>query len=198
MIESWDKIMATGAKISLFMLATCFTAHGQLQESGVYLSKGDYLQHILTYRINCQNEKHKINLYDYWHKPSITVIHNGKKYVHLKKDIFGFQDCDNCVFRFFKSEEYRIAENGSIIIYTVERKLLPGQGFKKVTDYYFSKFLDSDILPLTTKNLQSVYSENRKFCNLLNGNLKTGDPWIYDKAHKMYKINYLFEISQKP
>ncbi len=171
--------------------------YSQANESGIYMNTADFTIHKLAYKIDCKTEKHTINLYDYWHKPSITVIHNGKKYVHLKKELFGFQDCDNSVYRFFKDQEYKLEEAGSITIYTVERASLPGQGFKKIKNFYFSRSIDSEIFPLEIKNLKIVYSENKKFCELLESTFQNEIISIYDKKHKKYKANYLYDISGK-
>ncbi len=182
--------------LSIVFFIFSIKCHSQINESGIYLSAADYKAHKLTYKINCNNEKHTINLYDYWRKPSITVIHNGKKHVHKKNDIFGFKDCNDAVYRFFKDEEYQIVETGNIIIYTIERRSIAGEGFKKITDYYFSKYSESKILQLNLKNLKSVYSENKKFCTLLDVSFKKDNIHLYNKKHKKYEVNYLFDVSK--
>lgn len=186
-------------KIQISTIAFIFfsvNGYSQANESGIYMNATDFRIHKLAYKINCKTEKHTINLYDYWHKPSITVNHNGKKHVHLKKELFGFQDCDNNVYRFFRDQEYKLEEADSITIYTIERASLPGQGFKKIKDFYFSRHIDSGIFPLDIKNLKTIYSENKKFGALLESTFQNERVSIYDKEHKKYKANYLYDISK--
>jgi hypothetical protein len=63
-------------------------AHSQINKSGVYLNVADYETKKLTYEIDCSEEKHKIKLNEFFNKPYITVVHNGYKYTHQKKDIY--------------------------------------------------------------------------------------------------------------
>lgn len=183
--------------LTIILFIFSIKCHGQINESGIYLNVADYKAHKLTYKINCKNEKHTINLYDYWHKPSITLIHNGKKHVYKKSDVFGFKNCNDAVYRFFNDEEYKIEEVNDIIIYTSERTSIAGKGFRKKIDYYFSKYTGGEIFQLDINHLKAAYSKNKKFCTLLETNFQKNDISFYDKLHREFGVNYLFDISIK-
>jgi hypothetical protein len=194
------KIVALKGKITLAiigLLLSSVVGHSQTNNSGIYLSLADYQKEKLTYEIDCSKEKHKIKLNEFFNKPYITVIHDGKKYSHQKNDIYGFKDCNNKIFRFYKNKEYQIEESGNIIIYSLERNETQGKGFKLVKDYYFSTAADNVINTLSVENLKRAFPDNHKFHDLLDENLKDGDASAYDSFHKMYKVNHLYQASLK-
>ncbi len=174
-----------------------FSVTGSAQStSGIYLNISDYNNQKLTYEIDCSVEKHKIKLNEFFNKPYITVIHHGEKYTLQKKEIYGFKDCNNRIYRFYKNNEYELAETGKIIIYTTEQNVTKGKGFSIIHVYYFSTSPGGEISPLTVNNLKNAFPKNHRFHDLLdqyfNGNNEISE---YDAFHKMYKVNHLLEAS---
>lgn len=179
------------------LLLFSVTGFAQKDRSGIYMNLTDYQNHKLNYEIDCNKEKHKIKLNEFFNKPYITVVHEGKKYTHQKNDIYGFRDCDNKNFRFFKNAEYQVEESDKIIIYSKERNETQGKGFKIVQEYYFSSTPGSEIMPLTVANLKNTFPDNHKFHDMLDENFKDGDAAAYDNFHKMFKVNHLYQMSLK-
>ncbi len=160
-------------KISLLLFFLTVATMGTKAKSlsGIYLNTNDYLNNKLAYQTTCNNEKHNPNIHVnnlFWDMPKIIVHNEGKKYYFLKDSIFGYKDCDNNVYRFYKNQEYKIAETSNICIYTRDLNTSHGKGFKIVTQYYFSKDIDGDILPLDITNLKDVYKNNIAFLDLLD------------------------------
>lgn len=173
------------------------TSYAQVDKSGIYLNLVDYQKQKLTYEINCNNEKHKIKLNEFFNKPYITVVHDGKKYTHQKKDIYGFRDCNNKVYRFFGNDEYQLEESSGIVIYSKTRNETQNKGFTVVKDYYFSSSPGGEIGRLTIGNIKRAFPDNHKFHDMLDVNFKNGDASLYDDFHKMFKVNHLLQMSLK-
>lgn len=169
----------------------------QVDKSGIYLNVADYRNQKLTYEIDCRNDKHKIRLNEFFNKPYITVVHDRKKYTHQKKDIYGFRDCDNNLYRFFGNDEYKVEESKEIIIYSKNRNETQSKGFTVVKDYYFSQSPNAEIRRITIGNLKIAFPNNHKFHDMLDENFKNGDASMYDDFHKMFKVNHLLEMSLK-
>jgi len=169
-------------------------------ESGIYMSTADFKNNKLTFESGCARGKHSlsIHLHDFfWNMPYITITEGGKKNVLKKSDVYGFRDCDNEVYRFYKNTEYRIAEAGNIYVYTQERNIAQSKGYKVINDYFFSVSASSEILPLTICNLKNAYSGNDKFLDLLDQYFGGSEVNEYDNRHKTFKINYVFAKSMK-
>src|ERR1035437_2356215 len=93
---------------AIMILSTGFYAKSQ---SGIYMNLSDYKNNKLTYEMECAKQKHNqnIHLHDFFgHMPTITVNYDGKKYTLKKNEVYGFRDCDNEVYRFFRNEVYHI------------------------------------------------------------------------------------------
>ena len=195
------KIMVLFAFI-LFISGNCFsqTTSRTIVYSGIYKTSRDFKEGRLSYTVNCDSSSGKIKLDHFFSSKYVSVTRNKTKYKLRKDSVFGYRDCKGYDYRFFKNYnyEYQIAEAKSIVIYVV---LLPdqsfsGKGIKLVKSYFFSKTLNSDILPLSLSNLKMVFADNVKFCNMLDGESNSDkDISIYDEAHKMYRINYLLTQS---
>lgn len=164
--------------------------------SGVFLTWHDYKNNKLTYEINCDSSKEKIKLNDFFSQQNMEVIQNGNKIKLNKDSIFGYRDCKNKEYRFYKShdKEYLIIENKTIIVYQsyVSVPVSSGKTNQLVAEYYFSRDLTSDILPLTITNLKKTFPDNIKLHNQLDMEFNsTKEVSKFDSVHKMYKINYL-------
>ena len=166
--------------------------------SGVYLTVADYKQGKLTLPVNCQTEKHRIRLNDFFGRASLDVIHNGQKHTFQKDSIYGIRDCDSKDFRFVSREEYQILESRAINIYEklVTTTSTTGKGIRSVETVYFSLRPDAELLPLTVANLKKALPDDRTFHDRLDESFRLdSDAAAYDPTHKMYKVNHLLQTA---
>ena len=188
-------------KLLLFLLILVMKfSFAQKQDSisyrGIYIDSLDFKAGKLSYSMNCDLSSGKIKLNHFLCKGYIDVV-NGNKKVQLNKDsIFGYKDCKQKDFRFYKEcdHEYQIEENKTMVIYIADVPVTPsnGKAIQLVPHYYFSVTLDSEIIPLTIKNLKKAFPDNRKFHDKLDTEISSEKDLVsYDEVHKMYKVNYL-------
>jgi hypothetical protein len=168
--------------------------------SGIYMNSHDYITGKLSSSFDCKSSG-KIKLHHVFASKYTVVISAGTKTRLFKDSIFGYHNCKNEDYRFYKShdEEFRILENKDIIIYSSYVRASSPNGKKNdlVLTYFFSKTIDSEILPLTLGDLKQAFSENIKFQNLLDLEFKGGQlPLTYLMKEKMYEINYLLSKSK--
>ena len=175
--------------LSLFSLTTLFAF---AQNSGVYLSASDFASGKLTYGINCSTEKHKIMLNEFLNQDYITVVHDKQSHKLLKKEIFGYKDCDNLTYRFAEKSHYVILNpTEQILLYKHAIKGSKNQPAE--VHYYFSVFGAGEVQALTLMNLKKAFPENHKLHDALDAEFKTDDQLSeYDTFHKMYKVNRLY------
>lgn len=166
--------------------------------AGVFLTHADFKVNKLTYEIDCGVEKQKIKLHDFFTKPYFDVYFKGEKQTLQKKDVYGYRDCHNDIYRFFNNLEYQLEERGNINIYSLEQNVAYSRGVAIEKVFYFSARPDGEIELLTPENLKSSFPDNHKFHYALDEAFK-GDADIsaYDKLHKMYKVNYIYETALK-
>lgn len=165
------------------------------QESGVYLSASDFTSGKLTYGINCATEKHKIKLNEFFNKDYITVVHNNVPNKLVKKDIYGYKDCDGVTYRFINNNHFTILNPAeSMLIFKHTTRASKNQ--EAVNLYYFG-FAGSDVATeLTLGNLKKADPENHKFHDALDAEFKSdSDLALYDSFHKVYKISRLYSNS---
>jgi hypothetical protein len=181
------------AALSMMLCPVCSVS----AQSGIYNTAADYSNNKLTYETQCSTSKNNnIRLHNYFgYAPYVTVVAGGIKHRLKKSEVYGFRNCNNEVFRFYKNKEYKLSEAGHICIYTAQQNITQGKSFKLVNGYYFSTSFTGPILPLTYGNLENAYAGNEKFCELLEQFSGTNDASAYDSRHKTYKINYLFAKS---
>jgi hypothetical protein len=164
--------------------------------SGIYKTARDLKDEKLSYIVNCDSSSGKIRLNHFFSGKRVDVKQNGKEYSLSKDSVFGYRDCKGKDFRFHggNSRDYKVEEIKGLIIYSalVNDPNYTGKGIKLVTAYFFSKDLNSDILPLTAKYLKQVFQNDTRFCNMISS---LGDITSYDETHKMYTINYLLTQS---
>jgi len=179
----------------MFLLAANFV-FAQNQISGIYRSSEDYKDGKFSNTINCNSTSEKIKMNHFLSRKNIVVV-KGKNEICLNKDsIFGYRDCMQNDYRFYKNynHEYRIVENKNIVIYIADIPIPTSDGRRTqlVPTYFFSTNIQQEILPLTIINLKRMFPENIKFHSLLDieFNDKKNIP-TYDEIHKMYKVNFL-------
>jgi len=184
------RILFLCAIFQLGYLEICAQISGAVSYSGIFKTQQDFKDGKLSFRINCDSSSGNIRLHNFFSRKYVSVIQNGKENKLSKDSIFGYRDCKGIDYRFHKNYEYeyQIIEDKSIVIYSalLQDHAYTGKGIKMVIAYFFSKTLDSDILPLTVANLKQVFPGDARLCALSDNDMAA-----YDDIHKMYKINYL-------
>lgn len=181
------------------MLVLSVQAAAKKQE-GIYMNAADYKDNKIAYENDCVTGKrhHNLHLHDFfWNSSYITVVTNGARHKLKKSALYGFRNCNDEVYRFYKGDAYRLAEAGGIYIYTQTRNMALNKGFKIVTVYYFSQSADDGIVPLTLCNLRGAYRNNEKFLEALNEFCGGHTAEEYDAEKKTFRVNYLYANSTK-
>lgn len=169
-------------------------------QSGLYLNAEDYQNGKLTLP-NTSGKSHKIRLKNFWGSRYLEVEHGGQKYRFHKDSIYAYQDDKGKVFRFFKnySNEYRLLENKSLVIYSMDETDTRGKGIKRVTRYFFSTSLKEHIVPLTMENVKNAFPDNHKLHDELDKYFKKDQELtVYDNRHKAFRINHILESILSP
>ena len=164
--------------------------------SGIYLSSNDYSEGKLSFTFSC-NTSGKIKLNDFLSSAYVDVITDGKKIKLNKDSIFGYKNCKNETYRFYKKhdEEFLILENKSIVLYVSYVRVSSNDGKinNLVRAYFFSKTESSEIIPLTIQNLKHAFPGNVKFHAMLDAEFGSEEALsTYSANDGMYKVNYLF------
>lgn len=181
-----------------FALTQKNTAQTAPINSGVYITKDDFINNKLSQEADCQNDKEKFKKHDFFSKAQFTIINKGKKITYLKKDIYAYRDCENTVFRFYNNQEYEIMETKAIYIYAKRKIVIVGEDIERDPVYYFSKGATGDIIELSVANLKQSFINNQVFHNLLDAEFNPRNPVeTFDATHKMYEVNYLYSQSVK-
>lgn len=165
-------------------------------ESGVYKTADDFRNGKLSLGANCDNQKHKIKLNDFFNKDYITVIHEGKEVRFKKNSVYASKLCDGSIYRFFGgNDQYEIINPEEQIIIYKKAKLISGKGTRTpLVNYYFSKDASSSIEELTIMNLKNAFPDNHAFHDAIDATFKSNaDLASYDNFHKMYKVNWLLK-----
>jgi hypothetical protein len=193
--------------IALILMFSVLNSTGQekekIKEKGnycLYKTLEEYNENQPVCIIYRDSSKEKIRFYSLFPRPYIDVVKAGKKYRFFKDSLFAYRDTDNKVYRFYKNNDrfYEISENNSLVIYSADVPVVSTSG-KIVhfeTQYFFSKKLSDDILPLTAKNLKRAFPDNLKFHELIDLSIAEGNPVsAFDKVHKAYRVNELLTKS---
>ena len=166
--------------------------------SGVYISKDDFIKNKLTQEADCQNDKEKFKKHDFFTKAQFTIVNKGKKITYLKKDIYAYRDCENIVWRFYDNKEYEIMETKALYIYAIRKIVMVGEDIERDPIYYFSYGATGNIEKLTIANLKEAFKQNKTFGALLDNTFNAKNTIeAYDTTHKMYEVNYLYKQSIK-
>lgn len=131
----------------------------------------------------------------------IEVVKNGKDIRYNKDSIFGYEDEKGRDYRFYKiyNDEYQILENLDMVIYVTYSPTHAPKGVSQpmMPYFYFSKSVNTEIIPLTLPNLINAFPENHNFHHELEDEFKKGRPLsTYDEANKMFRVNYLLNLSK--
>jgi hypothetical protein len=138
--------------------------------SCIYISAREYKQSKPSF--NCDSLCVNIRLNHFFSGNYIIVQCKGKKYRLNKDSIWGYTNGKSEHFRFYKShdEEYKIIDTGKIVLYSYPVIIWSGNGrfIRSEQRYFFSKTIDSPILPFTTLELKRAFPENLKFHDMLD------------------------------
>jgi hypothetical protein len=168
------------------------------QSGGVYATYDDFLHHKLLYEINCNSAKGRLRLNEFFNSPKAYIRINGEKYVFKKNDVYGYLNCRNESYRFFKNEGYRIIDTAGFFLYYQYKteQAVKGKGAVKTDICYFSTKGDNTILPLTIDNLKKSFPDNHRFHYAIEVMFKSDkDLLAYDNNLKMYKLKYIYHQS---
>jgi hypothetical protein len=178
------KLMIILPLMALFIL----NAQAKSQTIGLYLTEQDYLNHKLSYSTG--NDKIKVG--GLFETNYVILIHDGKKEVLKKNEIFGYSK-DGQDYRFFNNAEYRILSNKGLSIYSHTTLVQQGKGPKPTELYYFSSGLSSPIQQLTLANIRSTYAKYPKFVYSVESLFKSDNELAaYGNNNEEYKIAWLY------
>ena len=164
---------------------------------GVYLSIDDFKSGKLTYDIDCNKEKQKIRLYDFFAKPYFDVWYKGEKIRLMKNQVFGYKNCLDKTFRFYENMDFQVVEIGGICIYSQEQMVLADKAGKVGISYFMSANPGGPIKVLNTNNLKDAFPENKVFQKMVDTKINSVNIADYDSLQKTYKINLLLKESLK-
>jgi hypothetical protein len=142
----------------------------------------------------------KILLHHFNSSHYLDIVQSEKKLRINKDSTFGYRDKTGKNYRFYKmyNDEYEILENVNLVIYVIYNPTHTSKGISPpyIPSYYFSKTLDSDIFPLSIRNLKKAYPDNIKFHDLLDTEFTDGKAVsAYDDVNKSFKVNVLLKKS---
>ncbi|WP_144913807.1 hypothetical protein [Mucilaginibacter frigoritolerans] len=166
------------------------TSNAQKQQSGLYLTYNDYVNHKLSYTAD------KIKKNEFIGSKNVTVVGNGKKTVLAKDQLFGYHDADNKDYRFQDGKAYQIVDTTGFYIYSYDKLVQQGKGPKPTKVYYFSKKSVDAIQPLTPENIAVAFPKNTKFKNMVELASKSDIKLdAYDAQSNEFKIKELYSES---
>jgi hypothetical protein len=186
---------------ALFLISIVITHAQNSSINGIYLNSHDYEAGKLSLIFQC-NSSDQIKLNDFLASPFVDVTIAGKS-IQLNKDsIFGYRNCKNEAYRFYKKhdEEFQILENKGIVLYLSYTQVISNNGKTShvIPSYFFSRTPDSEIMPLTISNLKRAFPDNIRFHDMLDTEFGSGEALsAYSSTNNMYKINYLLSQSNR-
>jgi hypothetical protein len=181
-------------------LGTAFSQTSSSANAGLYKDQHDFDQHRLSYQLNCNSRDNEIKTNNFFESPRLTVKMNDKKMVLLKKDYFGYHDCNGKDYRFHDNQLFEIIDTVFFYLYrhTALEPNAGGKGYSTHTRYYFSKKGSNLLELLTQENLEDAFAQNDKFRYALQDYARNNKGLMdYDPYLKSYKIKYLFAASLK-
>ncbi len=170
-------------------------ANSQQDQSGVYLSQGDFENNKLSYATNTASETSKIRFNEFFDKPFITVNQDGKREQLFKDEIFAYKNKGN-IIRTSNFTAYNFAGKGVIWIYYKDLNVSQGKGIRKERKYFYSTSGSGEIIPLTIFNLKKSFPDKHLFHDFLDAQFRRDSELsLYDSFEKKYKVNHLLETT---
>jgi hypothetical protein len=160
---------------------------------GIYLSAKDFTDCKLSH----SGQNSKIKVHETFKKDIVEVKCNDSLLTFKKKDIFGYRDKNGQSYRFSQDVVYPILNPCETIVLYKKTTGMDTKSSEAVDTYYFSKDAFSSIIPLSLRNLESTFANNKTFVELLEVHFADNSNLLeYDNIHKMYKLNRLLELSK--
>ncbi len=188
----------------ILFLPTClgiiFTASLAIAQSGIYLERKNFEKGITDYQIPCVTKLSSSDQYNFYRKNYLNLSPNENIKKFKKKDLWGYRDCRNINYKVINNLHYQILENDAMVIYklafTTKASYLDFT-IGIIPEFFFSKELDSEIMPLTEENLNEIYKGNSKYLQALQKYLNSTYSCLhcYDTYTKTYIINKLLKQS---
>lgn len=169
-------------------------------QSGIYIEQKNYEKGFTIYQIPCISKFSNSDLYNFYHKKYINLSAAEEPKRFKKKDIWGYRDCKGFDYKIENDLHYQILENDEMVIYKLS--FPHGATFQEFSmgihpKYYFSKNLDSEIIPLTLENLSKTYKANSKYLKAIKNYLNANNClYCFDTHTKSYIINKLLKQSR--
>jgi len=188
------------AVVGLISIGSIFS-QALSNKSGLYMTASDFSSDRLTYEINCVTEKHKIKTSDFLNTKTVKVTHRDSTIKLAKSSIWGFLLCDGKEYRIYQNKEYLIKDKGAITVYQITEKSQTSPKRNQTvskTMYFFSEDANSPLKGLTLKNVETSFTSNKKFHDLIDLQFKSdADLLIYDDYYKMLRLNHIYNESLK-
>ena len=118
---------------------------------------------------------------------SIVVrLKNTQKLVLPPDAIWGYQDNDNTIYRYYDGDFYMVRQLDTLVIYS--------RRVGKSTCYYFSQGRNGELLSLNCKNLKKEFSGDTCFLDKMDNGLKWYQDYSsYDDKTKSYRMIEFFK-----
>jgi len=196
--------MKTNFIKAIFIIAVIFIGPKLFAQSntgnitGIYVNEDDYINHKLSYTCACSATQDFIKLNDFLPSSQINIKQRDKKFTLLKKNVFGYQACNNKNFRFYNNKMYEIIDTAGFYLYSSLEADNSRKAAFAVKKYFFSKHASSPIQLLDHQNLEQTFVSNARFRYAVSAYLATDKNLAeYDSYSGTFKIKYLFLQSLK-
>src|SRR5580658_9754806 len=105
-------ILLLGCTLNAISQTTAPSSH-----LGLYKNEDDFNLHKLSFEHNCQFKDGAIRVNGFSESPRLVVTADEKKTVLLKKDYFGYHDCNGKDYRFYHNQEFEIVDASMFYVY---------------------------------------------------------------------------------
>ena len=131
---------------------------------GIYRTPGDRQARTLSLAIQCSKEPHKLKPGFIQDRSAIKIEHEGETRRYLRRDLYGYRDCNGVEYHFFEGKPYELVNPGEPVpIY----RMYEWVGKQRMTLYFFSGEDVEAIQPLTLDHLRREFSDEALFLERL-------------------------------
>jgi hypothetical protein len=162
---------------------------------GIYLTAQDFKSGYLSF--SKKDDSCKVRVRSASERKKIKIKCGGTVRYLNKDSVYGYKDKEATVFRFYHRTCYKLKNpDEEILLYEVQVSN-PDKYEPAIVSYYFSRDFSSPVYPLTINNVLRVFSENKRFTNMVELRYKyDSDLLEYDSYHKKNLLNCLLETSK--
>jgi hypothetical protein len=188
-----NKVKKIGVLALLLITVNASAQDGSSKITGLYKNEDDFALNRLTNQIDCVSKGESIKVDNLFTASSnILIKENGKKYTVPKSAYYGYRDCNNKAYRFIGNTVFEIVDTAGFYMY--KRSFVTGgKGGTRVTQYFFSKTGNDELVALTKQNMESAFSSNTQFRYALESEFNSDKELVnYDSYLKSYKVKYLY------